>query len=278
MLIGLDDVKKRVRELVTSVKTEKQFYETVSNASPPCFHMLFTGSLGTGKTTVARIIGTIFRENGLLRAGDLIEINRFDLVGKYIGHTGPKTVEICRSAFGSVLFIDEAYLLEGDNKDFGREAIGALVSEMENSRDKFMVIMAGYSDEMDSMLSSNPGLRDRIPHRLHFPNYSREELFNIFKMQTRNKYDCDETLLNAAEKFFKTLDDNFINSKEFGNARFVRNLVERIRIKALMRRQGEILSPDTLLLPLRAIDLESALADEDILELNKKERRKRIGF
>ena len=278
-LIGLEDVKKRVRELIVSVAAEKRYFEEGGAAEPPCFHMVFTGSPGTGKTTIARIIGKLFRENGLLRVGDLIEVNRFDLVGQYIGHTGPKTVEMCRAAMGSILFIDEAYLLAtgASDRDFGREAIGALVSEMENNRDRFMVIMAGYSDEMEQMMQSNPGLRGRIPHRLHFPNYTREELYKIFEVQILGKYDCEDNVMLQAKDFFLSLEDDFLNSKEFSNARFVRNLTERIRMKTLLRLHGEGRAAGSRL-QLRAVDLEGALDDEDMAGINKKVRLPRIGF
>ncbi|MDR2570157.1 MAG: DUF6273 domain-containing protein [Oscillospiraceae bacterium] len=280
-LIGLSDLKRRIHELVVSFKADKQFSD--GSSAPPCFHMLFTGSPGTGKTTVARIIGKIFREHGLLRVGDLIEVSRFDLVGEFIGQTGPKTVERCRAALGSVMFIDEAYLLSSDspnsrNSDFGREAIGALVAEMENNRDKFAVIMAGYEKEMEKLFETNAGLRGRIPHRLHFPNYSREELFEIFKMKVEKKHECDEALLKNVQEFFNNLDDEFIKSDEFGNARFVRNLIERLRVKALLRLQGEFQPEPGQKLPLVATDLECALSDEDIKGINKKEKRRRIGF
>jgi len=282
-LIGLSDVKQRVRELVASFKAEKKYSEGGS-VPPPCYHMLFTGSPGTGKTTVARIIGKIFRENGLLRIGDLIEVNRFDLVGEYIGQTGPKTIERCRAAMGSVMFIDEAYLLaeggseDGRSRDFGREAIGALVAEMENFRDKFVVIMAGYEDDMENLFKLNSGLRGRIPHKLHFPNYSRDELFEIFRTQIEKKHECEAALLADAQEFFNDLKESFMESKEFGNARFVRNLIERVRIKALLRLQGEIQAEPGRRLPLLATDFECAVADEDMSGINKKEKRRRIGF
>jgi SpoVK/Ycf46/Vps4 family AAA+-type ATPase len=279
-LIGLEDVKRRVRELVVSVEAARKLNEQRGGSAPPCYHMLFTGNPGTGKTTIARIIGKIFRENGLLRVGDLIETNRFDLVGEYIGQTGPKTVQMCRAAMGSILFIDEAYLLSTgrhDDKDFGREAIGALVAEMENNRDRFMVILAGYSDEMETMLSANPGLRGRIPHRLHFPNYSREELFQIFKMQISRKFEYDDALITAAEDFFGSLTEDYLNDKEFSNARFVRNLVERIHIKALLRTRGEDLPAGTQL-PVCAVDLETTLADDDMTRINLREKKVRLGF
>lgn len=279
-LIGLTEVKKRVRELVVSIQTEKELAGNKDNTASPCLHMMFTGSPGTGKTTVARLIGQIFREAGLLQIGDLVEVSRFDLVGEFIGTTGPKTVQCCRGAMGSILFIDEAYLLssagEINDRDFGKEALGALVAEMENSRDRFMVIMAGYGEEMDRMLKSNPGLRGRVPHILHFPNYSRDELVSIFRAHLR-EYDFDEAFIAKANAFFQQLSKEFMESKEFGNARFVRNLVERLRIKALLRLQGvQMVQGEKI--RLTTLDLESALADEDMQAINKKEKTARIGF
>ena len=279
-LIGLTDVKRRIRELVASVQADKKFSE--SGSVPPCSHMVFTGSPGTGKTTVARIIGKIFRENGILRVGDLLEVNRFDLVGQFIGQTGPKTVERCRAALDSVMFIDEAYLLATDRgsrgADFGFEAIGALVAEMENYRDRLVVIMAGYDKEMEQLFDLNPGLRSRIPHKINFPNYTRDELFEIFKLQAGKKHAFDDSFLESAQEFLNGLTDEFIESKEFGNARFVRNLIERIRVKALLRLQGDILTQEGEKLLLLATDLESALIDEDMAGINKKDNRRRIGF
>ena len=280
-LIGLEEVKKRVYELIATFKVDKQFAE--KDSAPPSFHMVFTGSPGTGKTTVARIIGKMFRESGLLRIGDLLEVNRFDLVGEFIGQTGPKTVERCRAAFGSILFIDEAYSLgqgsEDNTRDFGREALVALVAEMENNRDKFVVIMAGYEDDMDTMFKVNSGLRSRIPHSLHFPNYSRDELFEIFKMQVSKKHECDDEVFDKVKEYFAGLSNEYMESKEFGNARFVRNLVERLRIKALLRLQSDITSmPAGQKLPLIATDLESAISDEDLSRANQKDKRRRIGF
>ena len=279
-LIGLTEVKRRISELVVSFKADKKLSE--GGLTPPCFHMVFTGSPGTGKTTVARIIGKIFRENGLLRVGDLFEINRFDLVGEYVGQTGPKTVERCRAAMGSIMFIDEAYLLSealaGRTADFGREAIGALVAEMENHRDKFVVIMAGYEDEMEKLFEVNPGLRGRIPHKLFFPNYTRDELFEIFKMQIEKKHVYDNEFIDKVHEFFTNLNDDFLSAKEFGNARFVRNLIERLRIKALLRLHGNTPEGAGQRLPLLVTDFESAVTDEDLLGINKKETRRRIGF
>ncbi|MDL2225124.1 AAA family ATPase [Eubacteriales bacterium OttesenSCG-928-M02] len=280
-LIGLDNVKKRVREIVASIKAQKRLFEGGNQAEQPCFHMMFTGNPGTGKTMVARIIGRIFRENGLLSIGDLLEVSRWDMVGEFIGQTGPKTVSLCRSAQGSVMFIDEAYLLQsgdGENtRDFGREAIGALIAEMENNRDKFVVIMAGYENDMESLLKLNSGLRDRIPHRLHFQSYSKEQLFQIFQLQLKDGYAFEDAFLETAQSYFLSLPDSFIADAKFGNGRFVRNVVERVRIKALLRQMGAPMDYDSniLLLP---TDFESAVNDEDLGTINEKNSMGRIGF
>ena len=280
-MIGLDTIKKRIRELVVSMQAQKNLFESGSEAVAPCYHMMFTGSPGTGKTMVARIVGKIFRESGLLPVGDLLEVSRFDMVGEYIGQTGPKTVALCRSAVGSVMFIDEAYLLNAgdgyESKDFGREAMGALIAEMENNRDKFVVILAGYEDDMEDLLKTNAGLRDRIPHKIHFESYGREELFEIFKMQIKKGYSYSEEFLSTAWEYFLSLPDSFLQDKNFGNGRFVRNVVERVRIKALLRQMGEPQEGMTSL-PLIPLDFTNAVADEDLVGINKKNRLSRIGF
>ena len=279
-LIGLDGIKRRIREIVASIKVQKKLYENGGDIAP-CYHMMFTGNPGTGKTIVARIVGKIFRENGLLPRGDLIEVSRWDMVGEYIGQTGPKTVALCHSARGSVLFIDEAYLFcAGDGistRDFGREALGALIAEMENNRSQIVVIMAGYKEEMENLLKLNAGLRDRMPHHLHFESYSREELLEIFKLQLHEGYDWDEGFMQKASEFFMGLSDALMKSQQFGNGRFVRNIVERIRTKAMMRIVGEPALENGKLI-LLATDLESALADSDIGGLNEKSRSARVGF
>ena len=281
-MIGLDEVKQRVREIVSSIKAQKYMNENGENGEKPCYHMMFTGNPGTGKTAAARIIGHIFKENGLLPVGDLLEVTRFDMVGDCIGHTGPKTLALCRSALGSVMFIDEAYLLASGSdgsggRDFGEEALGALIAEMENNRDKFIVILAGYEDQMEKLCEMNPGLRERVPHRIHFCNYSREELFLIFKKQLKGRYDIEDKLYEKAHEYFLGLPDELISSPEFGNARFVRNIAERVRIKALMRQNDEI-SEEVKRIKLLAVDFESAIIDEDIKRLNEKRKLSRIGF
>jgi AAA+ superfamily predicted ATPase len=281
-MTGLEEVKRRVREIVVSVKAQKHLCQNGIVQERPCYHMMFTGNPGTGKTAVARIIGRIFKENGLLPAGDLLEISRSDLVGEYIGQTGPKTIAACRSALGSVMFIDEAYLLASsvggsDNRDYGAEAVGALIAEMENNRDKFIVILAGYREEMDRLCELNAGLRERIPHRIHFENYSREELFEIFKTQLKGSYEVDEKLFQMARDYFRNLPDEAVAGRDFSNARFVRNIAERVKMKAMIRMYGKSLK-ETGRIVLRPVDFESAVMDRDIGSLNEKKKRNRIGF
>ena len=234
-LIGLEEVKKKTIEITNQIKATIKYQLKTKQ----CIHMRFVGSPGTGKTTIARIIGKILKENNVLRIGSFYEVSGRDLVGKYIGHTAPRTTEICRDAYGSVLFIDEAYTLyrtEDNGKDFGLEAIDTLIAQLENHRDDMVVIFAGYKKEMDLMMKSNPGLASRVPYEISFPNYSRETLQQILvRMVEKDGLEYDEAYLVEAENFFKKLPDSFIEAREFGNARFVRNIYERSLSKAITR-------------------------------------------
>lgn len=233
-LIGMQEITQRVKEIVAQVKV------AIANEKldRPCIHMRFTGAPGTGKTTVARIIGQILREEGILRKGGFFEYEARDLVAEYEGQTAVKAASICRDAYGSVLFIDEAYALdEGktNGANFGKEAIATLVSEMENHRDDMLVVMAGYKDDMEQLMKVNQGLRSRMPYILDFPNYTREQLFDIFMLMVKKHFDFDEQLETHAHEYFLSLADSYLESKEFANARFVRNLYERTWSKAALR-------------------------------------------
>lgn len=235
-LEGMDKVKATLGEIVLQIE------EGMKNESlaPPCIHMRFEGNPGTGKTTVARILGKMLAERGVLRNGGFFEIAGRDLCGRYIGETAPKTAALCRDAYGSVLFIDEAYTLykgESDEKDFGKEAIATLIAEMENHRKDFVVIMAGYADEMARLMSANKGLESRMPYIIEFPNYSRRELVNIFMGLVKKNFKYDDGLQAQVEEYFNSLTDERLNSKDFSNARYVRNLFERTWGKAALRRQ-----------------------------------------
>jgi len=272
-LIALNNVKARVREILALIKLNRRS----NKESTQSMHMIFSGCPGTGKTAVARIIGRIFKEEGILFKGDFYEVTRKDLVGEFIGHTAPKTADVCRSAYGSVLFIDEAYMLDGGGeKDFGKEAIGTLISEMENNRDKLIVIFAGYAKDLEKLFSLNPGLRDRIPYHVEFPNYSREELGQIFFVQLGDKYGYDEDFKARVTEYFNGLSDEVINGATFSNGRFVRNVLERTISKAALRVQMEETYPETV--SLTVSDFNLAVGDVEFRDLNTKSKPKRIGF
>ena len=171
--------------------------------------------------------------------GNFFEHSGRDFCGKYIGETAPKTSGMCRDAYGSVMFIDEAYSLfrgDGSDRDYGREALDTLIAEMENHRSDFVVIMAGYTDDMKKMMTGNAGLASRVPYTIEFPNFTRDELYDIFASFTA-KVTCDDDVLDAARKYFDGLPATVLESKEFSNARFVRNLFERTWAKACTRCQ-----------------------------------------
>lgn len=270
-LVGSDALKARVDEIVAQVTMA---LKEDSALSAPCLHMRFVGNPGTGKTTVARIIGKIFKEKGILRVGNFYEYSGRDFCGRYVGETAPKTSGMCRDAYGSVLFIDEAYSLyrgNGDSNDFGREALDTLIAEMENHRNDLVVIMAGYEDDMKKLMDGNAGLKSRMPYTIEFPNFTREELYLIFVKLTE-KLDCDDKLAAAAREYFLNLSDDFITAKEFSNARFVRNLFERTCAKAVTRCQLEKAKGLTL----TRDDFERASKEKDFdLTVKKKAR---IGF
>ncbi len=278
-MVGMDEVARRINEVIVQIKTVKEMVAQGKKVPRPAIHMLFTGNPGTGKTTVARILARMMRQAGILRKGHLVEVKGRDLCGQYIGETAPKTSSICRDAYGSVLFIDEAYSLfrdeDASSRDYGREAMDTLVAEMENHRDDFCVIMAGYKDEMDAMLKGNAGLRSRIPYEIEFPNYSREDLERIFFTMLDGTFDYEDGLKDAVHGFFAELPEETFASKEFSNARFVRNLYERTWGKAAYRQSlaggGEM--------RILKSDLAGATADSEFKKLMKKSvERRAIGF
>ena len=227
-LIGLNEVKKQIDTIVNYVKINKE------KGQMPSLHMCFTGNPGTGKTSVARIIGKIFNEENILnRSGDFVEIHGRDLVDKFVGWTAQKVHNIVESAIGGVLFIDEAYSLVSDRRgSFEDEAIATLIKEMEDHRNEICIILAGYTEEMRNLIQLNPGFESRIQFIINFPDYSVEELLEIFKrMCKKEKYklsdSCKELLMNDFN--IAKYEDNF------GNGRYVRNLFEKIKFEQANR-------------------------------------------
>lgn len=235
-MIGMEKIAERLHEIVAQLRVALD-NKTMQR---PCLHMRFVGAPGTGKTTVARIVGRVFAENGILRNGYFFEYTARDLCGEYVGQTAPKTASICRDAYGSVLFIDEAYALYtggGRDNDYGREALVTLISEMENHRDDMVVIMAGYDEDMKLLMEGNAGLRSRMPFLLQFPSYTRAQLLEIYLRMARKAFPCEPSLEAAAKAYFDGLSEDYMKSPDFANARFARNLYERTWSKAAVRCQ-----------------------------------------
>ena len=227
-LIGLTQVKDEVHSLANFVKLQKQREKQGLKTPKMSYHLVFTGSPGTGKTTVARIVARIYKDLGVLKKGHTVETDRSGLVANYVGQTATKTNAIVDSALNGVLFIDEAYALVPQNpsQDYGQEAISTLLKRMEDDRDKLVVIIAGYTNEMKRFIDSNPGLQSRFNRYINFPDYTSAELTDIFKMyMKKNQY----TLAPDAESYLKERFDYVVAHKDrnFGNARFARNVFEK---------------------------------------------------
>lgn len=273
-LIGMDAIREQVLEVIAQIEA----HMTNDSLGAPCLHMRFVGNPGTGKTTVARIIGRILREKGILRNGSFLEHAGRDLCGKFVGETAPRTAAMCRDAYGSVLFIDEAYTLYRDEyssgADYGREALDTLIAEMENHRSDLMVIMAGYPSEMDGLMKANPGLVSRMPYKIEFPNYSREQLAEIFLSMAGKSFKYGEELEKAVRDYFGQLSDELLDRKDFSNARYVRNLYERTWAKAALRSQlsGEKCDEIT------PEDFAMAAGEKDFKQYNEKKNSRSIGF
>ena len=238
-LIGLNSVKKEVRSLANFVKLQKQREAQGLKTAKVSYHLVFYGSPGTGKTTVARIVGRIYKDLGVLKKGHTVETDRAGLCGQYVGQTGPKTDSVIMKALDGVLFIDEAYALTpegGSGNDYGQEAVSTILKRMEDYRDRLVVIVAGYKNEMKRFIDSNPGLQSRFNRYIDFPDYSPEELVDIFKMyMKKNQY----TLAEDAEGYLQEQFENAVANKDrnFGNARFARNVFEK-SIQAQANRLG----------------------------------------
>jgi SpoVK/Ycf46/Vps4 family AAA+-type ATPase len=238
-LIGLNSVKQKIQGLIDYLEVEKIRSSEGGKKTTLNIHFIFKGNPGTGKTTVARILANIFKSIGLLSKGHLIETDRKDLVAEYVGQTATKTNKVIENAFGGVLFIDEAYTLtSGGGNDFGKEAIDTLLKRMEDDRGKIIVIAAGYNNDMDRFLQSNPGLTSRFTNHIQFDDYTPKEMTDIFKSMVKSKgmvieESIDDFVLNIFTQIFNNRDKNF------ANGRTVRNLFENVLQNQAMRIAAE---------------------------------------
>jgi SpoVK/Ycf46/Vps4 family AAA+-type ATPase len=225
-LVGLKEVKEEINTLINFIRIQKEREEEGLKTSSVSYHMVFTGNPGTGKTTVARIVSKVYAHLGILDVGELIETDRAGLIAEYEGQTAAKVDEVIDEALDSVLFIDEAYSLNsGSNEIFGKEAVATLLKRMEDDRDRLVVVLAGYTNEMKTFLNTNPGFNSRFNRYINFADYTPEDLLAIFEINCKKSdYVLDEAAKNKALELFT---DAYAQKDEsFGNARFARNMFE----------------------------------------------------
>lgn len=275
-LIGMAQVKTKIREIVAQIKMQKALEEQGKNVDKPSMHMLFLGAPGTGKTTVARLVGQIFKKEGILKKGHFIEKTGNEFIVRYVGETVQKARAVFRDAYGSVLFVDEAYgmVVGTSTGSTADELVPIFVAEMENHREDLCVIFAGYKDEMKEFLKTNSGMESRFSHIVEFPNYTREELIEIFFKLVDGKFEYEDELKESVIEYIHNIPEETFESKEFSNARFVRNLYEHLWGKAAFRIS---LSGEENIC-LKKADMISVIEEEDVKDIVSEKNKKTIGF
>ena len=265
-LVGLDKIKEQINNLISLLKFNKNANIDISKFN---LHMVFTGNPGTGKTTVARLLSDILFNLGYVRKNKLVEVSAKDLIGEYIGQTSGKTYNVLKSAFGGVLFIDEAYsIISTDSKaTFASDCISTILKVMEDQRDNIIVIFAGYKNEMENFIKFNPGLQSRIGYKIEFDDYSNEELMQIFKnLLETNKF----TITKEAEEKVKSIIEKSSRIENFGNGRYINKMYQDILILHA-NNMGDEKEKEKLMI------ITEQDIDEDKLIAKEKSSRK-IGF
>jgi probable Rubsico expression protein CbbX len=233
-LVALAPVKQRIREISALLAIDRLREEMGLSSQPPTLHMSFTGSPGTGKTTVALRMADILHRLGYIEKGHLISVTRDDLVGQYVGHTAPKTKDVVKRALGGILFIDEAYYLHRpeNERDYGQEAIEVLLQIMESERQNLVVVMAGYREPMEAFFQANPGMGSRVAHHISFPDYDVDELMEIARLMVANQgYELGEGTAEALRDYVALRRQR----PRFAHGRSIRNAVERARMRQATR-------------------------------------------